>query len=132
MWQKKNSFDLMTSRPFKILRSRLGLIIFFKSYCLPPKTKTYIRKALIWHIGELNRTSGHKSTALFRIFWKYTKGGPLEKKKFSFLLNASFYSERSYETISMPFGGLRLLKCLKWANFKKFWKNSENMQRGDP
>ena len=65
---------------FKILRSRWGIITFFENYCLPPKTKTYIRKALIWHIGELNRSSGHKSTALFWIFLKYAKGGPLEKK----------------------------------------------------
>ena len=62
---------------------------------------------------------------------KYPKGGPLENFFFSFLLNPLFYSERSWETIEMPFGGLRLLKCPKWANFEKFWKNSENMQRGD-
>ena len=36
---------------------------------------------------------------IFENFQKYAKGGPLEKIFFSFLLNASFYSVRSYNAI---------------------------------
>ena len=47
------------------------------------------------------------------IFEKYPKGGPLEKKIFSFLFNTVFYSGIPKETIRMPFRGLTMLKSRK-------------------
>ena len=46
---------------------------------------------------------------IFENFQKYAKGGPLEKKNFEFFFNTSFHSEWSYETIRMPFEGVRML-----------------------
>ena len=47
------------------------------------------------------------------IFEKYPKGGPLEKKIFSFLFNTEFYYGISKETIRMPFRVLPMLKSPK-------------------
>ena len=47
------------------------------------------------------------------IFEKYPKGGPFEKKIFSFLNNTEFYYGISKETIRMPFRGLAMLKSTK-------------------
>ena len=46
-------------------------------------------------------------------FGKYPKGGPLEKKFFSFLFNTVFYSVIPNETIRMPFRGLTMTKSRK-------------------
>ena len=49
----------------------------------------------------------------YNIFEKYPKGGPFEKKFFSFLNNTEFYYGISKETIRMPFRGLAMLKSTK-------------------
>ena len=46
-------------------------------------------------------------------FGKYPKGGPLEKRFFSFLFNIIFNYGISNETIRMPFRGLTILKSPK-------------------
>ena len=51
---------------------------------------------------------------------------------FSFLLNASFYSGRSYETISMPFGGLKTVKMPKMRQFRKMLKKFVKYAKGGP
>ena len=59
------------------------------------------------------KTQNKPISKISLIFGKYPKGGPLEKKFFSFLFNIIFYYGISKQTIGMPFRGLTMLKSPK-------------------
>ena len=73
------------------------------------------RRLLECHFGVLEcwKPQNEPISKSSKNFGKYAKGGPLEKKIFSFLFNTVFYSGIPKETIRMPFRGLTMLKSRK-------------------
>ena len=89
-------------------------LVFFSMHYFTLKVH---RRLLECHFGVLEcwKTKNEPNSKILNFLGEYPKGGPLEKKIFSFLFNTVFYYGISKETIRMPFRGLPMLKSPKWT-----------------
>ena len=88
---------------------------FLVSFLMHYFTVKVHRRLLECHFWVLEcwKTQNEPLQKKIEIFDKYPKGGPLEKKIFSFLFNTEFYCGISKETMTMLFRGLTILKSPK-------------------
>ena len=86
--------------------------VLFLTHYFTVKLHRRLLECHFW-VLECWKTQNEPLQKKIEIFDKYPKGGPLEKKIFSFLFNTEFYCGISKETMTMLFRGLTILKSPK-------------------